>query len=262
MKITPTYIDKRAATVDLPYPEAEPARLRLDCPFGRLNIEPGAGESIVSGKIVYNVEELKPAYSRQGRTVRIRQGFRVLIPTAEITNEWAFLLGTARPYSLGVSSGAAEADLTLGGLPLLGVTVESGAGDLKLDFDAPNPARMAEARFRAGAGRTQLRGLLNANAEYIKIEGGVGQIIAEFTGDGLIGGGRAKVSAGVGELVIVVDEDAPIRVTASMGLGEVRADTDLVRRAGGYETAAYAEATERFDIDVSGGVGAVKIEIE
>ncbi|MBN2471727.1 MAG: hypothetical protein JXN59_13480 [Anaerolineae bacterium] len=262
MKITPTYIDKRAAIVDLPYPEAAPARLRLDCPFGRLRIEPGAGESIVSGKIVYNVEELKPAYSRQGRTVRIRQQFRVMIPTAEIANEWSFLLGTAQPYSLEISSGAAEADLTLGGLPLQALKAESGAGDFKLNFDAPNPAHMAEARFKAGAGRTRLRGLLNAGAEYIKIEGGVGQIVAEFTGDGLFSSGRAKVSAGVGELIIVVDEDAPIRVTASMGLGEIRADPDLVRRGGGYETASYAEATDRFDIDVSGGVGSVKIEIE
>lgn len=262
MKITPTYTEKRAATVDLAYPEAAPARLLLNCPFGRLDVEPGAGESIVSGKIVYNVEELKPAYSMQGRTVRIRQQFRVMIPTGEIINDWSFLLGTAKPYSLEVSCGAAETDLTLGGLPLQGLKVESGAGEVKVDFDAQNPERMTEARFQAGAGRTELRGLLNANAEYIKIDGGVGQLVAEFTGDMLLAGGRAKINAGLGEVVVVVDEDAPVRVTASMGLGEIKADQDFVRRAGGYETAAYAGADKRLDIDVSGGVGAVKIELE
>lgn len=262
MKITPTYIDTRAATVDLAYPEAEPARLLLEIPFGRLRVDPGAGDSIASGKVTYNVEELRPAYSRQGRTVRIRQQFRVMIPTGSITNDWDFLLGTGKPYSVEVNCGAAEADLTLGGVPLTGLKVVSGAGDLKLNFDAPNPTAMVEGRFQAGAGRTQIRGLLNANAEYIKIEGGVGQTIAEFTGDALTTSGRAKISTGMGELVLVLDEDAPIRVTASVGLGDVKADRDLVRRKSGFETESYATAEHKLDIDVSGGVGSIRIEIE
>lgn len=262
MKITPTYVDTRAATVDLNYPDAEPARLLLEIPFGRLRVDPGAGDSIVSGKVTYNVEELRPAYSRQGRTVRIRQQFRVMLPTGQITNDWDFLMGTSKPYSLEVSCGAAEADLTLGGVPLTGLKIDSGAGDFKLNFDAPSPTQMAEGRFRAGAGRTQLRGLLNARAEYIRIEGGVGQIVAEFTGDALTTSGRAKISAGVGELVLVLDEDAPIRVTATMGLGDVKADRDLVRRKNGFETESYATAEQKFDIDVSGGMGSVKIELE
>ena len=130
MKLTATHIDPRAATVDLPYPEAEPARLRLELPMGKIDLEPGAGDSLISGKVTYNVAELKPRYSTKGRTVRIRQQYRALIPTGKVTNEWAFLLGTAAPYSLEVSAGESAASLDLGGLPLTNLTLESGAGDL------------------------------------------------------------------------------------------------------------------------------------
>ncbi|GAB4576101.1 MAG: hypothetical protein Kow0077_30920 [Anaerolineae bacterium] len=261
MGILPTFIDKRAATVDLAYPETAPAHLALNIPFGRLTLEPGAGNSLVSGKVTYNVAELKPAYSLKGRTVRIRQKARLLIPTGEIVNHWDFLLGDAAPFSLEAQCGAAEARLTLGGVPLTGLKLDSGAGEMRVTFDAPNPARLIEGKISAGAGRTTLRNLLNANAEYLHIRGGVGQIVAEFTGDGLQASGCARIAAGMGEVQIVLEEDAPLRVIASMGLGDIKADPDLIQRNGGYETPAYAGSEVRFDIEVSGGVGSVRLEV-
>lgn len=261
MKLTATHIDPRAATVDLPYPEAEPARLRLELPMGKIDLEPGAGDSLISGKVTYNVAELKPRYSTKGRTVRIRQQYRALIPTGKVTNEWAFLLGTAAPYSLEVSAGASAASLDLGGLPLTNLTLESGAGDLNVTFDAPNPTRLKEIKVNAGAGRSSIEGLLYANAERIKVGGGVGQTIVKFTGADFVAGGRAKIETGVGEIVLVLAEYAPIRVRTSTGLGNVRADSDLIRTGKGYETASYAGAEDVLEIEVSSGVGEIKIEL-
>ncbi len=261
MKLVATYIERRAATVDLPYPEVAPAHLKLEVPLGRLNLQPGGGTSLISGKVTYNVAELKPAYSVRNRTVTIRQKFQVLIPTGQVINDWEFLLGTAHPYSMDVSVGAAEADIDLGGVPLTGVKLSSGAGDMTVDFSSSNPARLIDGRINTGAGRTTLKNLLNANAEYLKIGAGVGQVVARFTGDGLSASGRVRIEGGVGEIVLILEEDAPIRVNASVGLGGINADDDLIRMGKSYQTAAYADSSVHLDIDVSGGVGAIRIAL-
>jgi hypothetical protein len=262
MKIIPTYIDEKAATVDIPYPEGEPAHLNLQIPAGKVRLEPGAGDSICSGKVTYNVAELKPTYAVKGRTVRIRQQYKFLIPLpGKLVNKWDFLLGTANPYSLEVEVGASEARLDFGGLPLTVLAVKSGAGDLQVDFSAANPTVMAQGKIAAGAGRTQIKGLLNANAESFKIEAGVGQMIVHFTGEEPSTGGQFKISGGMGEIELVLDEDAPIRVKTSMGLGGINADEDLIKVKGGYETDSYADSAHRIDIEVSSGVGAIKIEL-
>ncbi|NPV66625.1 MAG: hypothetical protein HPY64_05705 [Anaerolineae bacterium] len=261
MKLTATYIERRAATVDLPYPDVAPAHLKLEVPLGRVNLQPGGGTSLISGKVTYNVAELKPTYSVHNRTVTIRQKFQMLIPTGQVINDWEFLLGTAHPYSLDVSIGAAEADVDLGGVPLTGFKLASGAGDMTVDFALPNPTRLIDGRINTGAGRTTLKNLLNANAEYLKIGAGVGQVVAKFTGDGLTGSGRVRLEGGLGEIVLVLEEDAPIRVNASVGLGGISADDDLIRMGKSYQTAAYDASDVRLDIDVSGGVGAIRIEL-
>ena len=104
MKIMPTYIEPRAAQVELGYPEEQPAHLKLEIPFGTIDLKPGAGGSIVSGHVVYNIAELKPTYSVKGRTVRIRQDYRVLLPI-EGRNRWEMNLGTSEPYGLAVRAG-------------------------------------------------------------------------------------------------------------------------------------------------------------
>ena len=47
----------------------------------------------------------------------------------------------------------------------------------------------------------------------------------------------------------------------STGLGSVKADEDLIRTEKGYETPSYAGAEDALEIEVSSGVGEIKIEL-
>jgi len=98
--------------------------------------------------------------------------------------------------------------------------------------------------------------------EYLRIGAGVGQTVVMCTGDGLSASGRVKIDGGLGEIVLILDEDAPIRVNASVGLGGIDADDGLIRMGKSYQTAAYADADVRLDVSVSGGVGAIRLELE
>jgi hypothetical protein len=260
MKIMPTRIEPRAAQVDLAFPAEKPARLRLEIPFGKVEIGPGAGESIVRGDVTYNVEECKPAYTVKGRTVVIRQKCHILVPI-DVRNKWNLDLGTAEPYSLEIAVGGSESDIDLSGVPLNNLKIESGAGELTVDFADPNPTRIQNARISTGAGRSTLRGLLNANLEDLRIDAGVGQLVAHFTGGPVTTDGAVKINGGVGEIQLYLPDDAPIRVTTSTGLGATEVGDGLVHRAGGYETTAYADADAKIDVRVSTGVGAIKINL-
>jgi hypothetical protein len=261
MKIMPTYIEPRAAQVELGYPEEQPARLKLEIPFGTIDLKPGAGGSIVSGHVVYNIAELKPVYSVKGRTVRIRQDYRVLLPI-EGRNRWEMNLGTAEPYGLELKAGAASAEIDLSGVPLNDLSVESGAGELRVYFNDVNPTKIVQGSFQAGAGKVVVDGLLNANIENLKVKSGAGQTKLYFTGGPLTTSGSVRVDTGVGEVVLVLDSSAPVRVQTSTGLGSTDADEGLIKRGGGYETEAYADAAVKLDIRVSSGVGAVKIDLD
>jgi hypothetical protein len=261
MKIMPTYIEPRAAQVELGYPDEQPARLKLEVPFGTIDLKPGAGGSIVSGHVIYNIAELKPTYSVKGRTVRIRQDYRVLLPI-EGRNRWEMNLGTAEPYGLEVKAGAASAEIDLSGVPLSDLSIESGAGELRVYFNDVNPTRLVQGSFQAGAGKVVVDGLLNANFEKLRVKSGAGQTKLYFTGGALADSASVKVDAGVGEVILVLEASTPVRVQSSTGLGSTDADESLIKRNGGYETEAYADSAVKLDIRVSSGVGAVRIDVD
>ncbi len=259
MKIVATKIDPHAAQVDLAYPDEKPARLKLEVPFGQVHLSPG-GNSIVKGQVVYNLAELKPAYSVKGRTVRIRQEWRVLLPI-EGRNRWELALGTAEPFGLELKAGASQSEVDLSGVPLTDLDLETGAGEMHVVFNDPNPARLVDGEIQAGAGKLVLEGLLNANIESLKLQAGAGQLKALFTGGPLTASGKVKIEGGVGESILVIDPAAPVRVRASTGLGSTEVAEGLLRRDNGYETESYAGATARLDIQVSTGVGAIKVQL-
>lgn len=261
MKIMPTYIEPRAAQVELGYPEEQPARLKLEVPFGTIDLKPGAGGSIVSGHVIYNIAELKPTYSVKGRTVRIRQDYRVLLPI-EGRNRWEMNLGTAEPYGLEIKAGAASAEIDLSGVPLNDLAIESGAGELRIYFNDANPTSIIKGSIQAGAGKVVVDGLLNANIEDLRVKSGAGQTKLYFTGGALTTDGSVRIDAGVGEVVLVIDADTPVRIQSNTGLGSTNADEALLKRGGGYETESYADATAKLDIRVNAGVGGIRIDLD
>lgn len=259
MKIVPTMIEPRASNVDLPYPEGEPANLRLDAPFGKIELKPTESDSIVKGRVIYNIKECKPSYKVKNRTVRVRQKYRGL--TWDARNRWEMEVGTAKPFHLEVGVGAAQSIMDLSGVPLLGLKVNSGAGELTVSFDQPNPETMIEGRIQTGAGKAEIKGLLNANAQSFRVSAGVGQLIIHLTGEDVTTDGRVKIDGSMGEVVVKLDPSAPVRIAASAGLGSVHVDRALLQVKKGYQTASYEDAENKLDVDINTGLGAIRVEV-
>src|SRR5688572_2688852 len=98
------------------------------------------------------------------------------------SGELRLLLPRAVPLDLDLEFGGAEASLELGGLTLQSVRLECGATDATLNFTTPNRAHMRELVVDVGAASFTALHLGNANADEVRVRGGMGAVDLDFSG--------------------------------------------------------------------------------
>jgi hypothetical protein len=123
-------------------------------------------------------------------------------------------------------------DLALTGLVPLELHVKTGVGTVELDLAGMQLARLA-------------------------VDTGVGAATLSLPARGRF---EADVSSGVGAVTIRVPADLAMRIVAARGLGAVQLPDGLRRDGDTYTSPGYATATDRVDLRVTGGVGAINIE--
>lgn len=171
-------------------------------------------------------------------------------------------LGLSRsvPTDLEVRTGASSGTLRLGGLPLTGLRLATGASETTVSFDEPNPADMGRLEVKAGAASLVLRRLGNARATEMSFDGAVGEVLLDFTGE-WDRDASATVKMGLGALTLRIPEDLGVRVRKSSllssfsGLGLERADD------GSYRTVNWVEASHRLDLTVDAAFGSIDVEV-
>ena len=86
------------------------------------------------------------------------------------------------PMDLDLEFGGTESTLDLGAMSLQSLRMECGATDATLLFSQPNRVRMRELEVNVGAADFTAVHLGNANADQIRIKGGVGSVDLDFSG--------------------------------------------------------------------------------
>ena len=121
------------------------------------------------------------------------------------------LLPRAVPLDLDLQFGGAEASLELGGLALQSVRLECGATDATLNFTTPNRAHMRELVVDVGAASFTALHLGNANADQVRVRGGMGAVDLDFSGSW-----QRDLSVvtrvGIGKTTLRVPEDVGVRI--------------------------------------------------
>jgi hypothetical protein len=106
-----------------------------------------------------------------------------------------------------------------------------------------------------GVGRAEVD-LTRLQVQSLQINSGVGQTEVTLPAQGEF---RGEISGGVGEVIVLVPDTLAVRIEADTGLGGVNVTGDFTRSGDTYTSPNYAEADERVELSVSGGVGAVTI---
>ena len=121
------------------------------------------------------------------------------------------LLPRTVPLDLELEFGGAEASLDFGGLALQSVRLECGATDATLNFTAPNRAHMRELVVDVGAASFTALRLGNANADQMRIRGGMGAIDLDFSGSWQRDL-NVVTRVGIGKTTLRVPEDVGVRL--------------------------------------------------
>jgi hypothetical protein len=121
------------------------------------------------------------------------------------------LLPRSVPLDLDLEFGGAAASLELGGLALHSVRLECGATDATLNFTTPNRAHMRELVVDVGAASFTALHLGNANADEVRVRGGMGAVDLDFSGSW-----QRDLSVvtrlGIGKTTLRVPADVGVRI--------------------------------------------------
>jgi len=159
---------------------------------------------------------------------------------------------------------AGEVTLKLGGLSIQEFSLNNWAGEVRVSFDEPNLTVMDFMDIDARIGEVQLLRLGNARFLKADINGGIGELYAEFTGL-FETDSRAKVDLDIGEASIVLPENLAIRmhVGGSFGfLSHKDIDHSLYKRGRYYYSEDYDEHDQRLSLRISTGLGELRIDRE
>lgn len=120
------------------------------------------------------------------------------------------------------------------------------SGDVPLDV-----------RLDTGAARAQVD-LVDLRVRTLQLKTGASETRVRLPR--AAGATSVRADAGAASLTFEVPDGVAVRIRLRVGLGSTRVDeTRFPRTADGYASPDYATATNRADIDISGGVGSIRV---
>jgi hypothetical protein len=244
----------------IPLSGTEPVDVDLVFGAGRLELEAGISDELFSGTFRYNVESWAPEITFEEGNLTIQQGGDEDdwgIPSGSIRNRWELELSPDVPMEMNVRAGAGEGELDLTDLNVSNLDVDIGAGDFVLRFDKPNEVSMEHLTLDTGASRIEITGVGNASPETMRLQGGVGDISLDLTGD-WSRSAEISVRAGAGALTLRLPRDVGVEVETRGGLTNVEA-FGLRQMGGTYTNDAFGETEIELRIAVTTGVGNVRL---
>lgn len=201
----------------------------------------------------YDAEQHSTVLGLEPRTVNARVSSG---PRTE-SGELRLLVPRLVPLDLDLEFGGAEAMLELGGLALQSLRLECGATDATLGFTTPNRAHMRELDVDVGAASFTALHLGNANAEQIRVRGGMGAIDLDFSGtwqrDLTV-----LTRVGIGKTTLHVPDDVGVRLE----IHRVAAGFDhegLVKRDDAWYSRNWDTATRKLRIRAETVFGALEV---
>jgi hypothetical protein len=174
------------------------------------------------------------------------------------SGELRLLLPRAVPLDLDLQFGGAAASLELGGLALQSVRLECGATDATLNFTTPNRTHMRELVVDVGAASFTALHLGNANADHVRVRGGMGAIDLDFSGSW-----QRDLSVvtrvGIGKTTLRVPADVGVRLE----IQRLAAGFDhegMVKRDDAWYSRNWDSATRKLRIRAETVFGALELE--
>ncbi|MFZ5517363.1 MAG: LiaF domain-containing protein [Candidatus Zhuqueibacterota bacterium] len=156
---------------------------------------------------------------------------------------------------------AGRIEFDLGGLKLKNLELRNMAGEAIVDFPEPNPIEMESLDINVSVGETTLRRLGNARFHDANINGGIGDLHIDLTGE-ILTKSEADIDLDIGATTVYLPTDSGIRLKSSTWgfLTETNLDTEFHKKGRYYFSKNYDTAGRIMYISISSGVGELKVK--
>lgn len=252
-----TLVETRRVNADRP--------MTVDVTFaaGRLAVQPSEHARTYRVSMSYLAEVFEPtvAFDPQGNdlTITLDDGDIRLKDLDGVDQTLALELPADVPLDLSLGFGALEADIELGGLTLRSAEIKTGASETLLSFASPTHGTCERLEVSVGAAEFEARGIGHSGCRSVVLEGAIGEMTLDFSGDRWDGEHRLSVKVGLGDVRIRVPEAVGIRLDADRFFASVTR-AGLVRQGSAFVTPGFASASSTLIIDVDAALGNVEIE--
>ncbi len=230
--------------IDLPYPEASDRHLKISVGACHLIIHPGDSSSWVTGTYIDPVGILPLKIDRDGGETRLAQELNPIEISGGFQGRTTLELelGKAKPYWLTIESGASEADVDLGGLPISRLTIREAAGRHRIDFSTPNAMPLILLSVTVGAGVVELQNLSNANLVELLIEGGASSYRLDW-GETLQRPVNVRIATGISLVEMSIPRSVPAQITADTRIMNMELGPGVTQKDGAYWTQLALDGT-------------------
>lgn len=245
---------------EIPPVDAGSVEVEVVFAAGEMEVDVGDSEQLFSGHFRYNVERWEPTVAYNDGVLTIEQGGIEqdwAIPTGNTHNEWELEFSPNTPLEMNLKFGAGEGKLNFTGLQLTKLDMEMGAGDFDVRFDEPNEVEMSDFSLDTGAARLDVSGIGHASPGRVSMNGGVGDIALDFTGQ-WNNSSDVNITAGIGAITLRLPDDVGVWVDVDGGLTDVETD-GLREQDDAYVNDAFGEAEIELRIHLTAGIGSLRL---
>ena len=162
---------------------------------------------------------------------------------------------------VGVKAG--EIDMSLGDLAMKRFELSNWAGEVRVDFDAPNRISMETFDVNHRVGECKLSNIGNARFEQADINGGIGELTIDFRGQG-VERCMARIDLDIGETRIIIPEEigTKLKVSKFLFLSNIEYPDWFEKEGRYYYSRNYRQDDRSLYLMISAGIGELGIEVQ
>lgn len=178
----------RSVDVSRQLRDTAPQRIRVRYGTGKVDVRSASDPLLYAMHLRYDERRARPLHRHDADQRSTTLGLEPLDASIRGSSgssesaEMRLTLPRTIPLDLDLQFGGTQSLLDLGGMSVQSLRLECGAADATLLFSRPNRLRMRDLDIQVGAAEFSARQLANANAEQIRVSGGVGSVHLDFSG--------------------------------------------------------------------------------
>ena len=239
-----------------------PQRIRVQYGAGRVELRSSTDPLLYAMHLRYDERRGAPVHRYDAAARRAVLGLETRDGAQRLGDhdnggELRLVLPGTVPLDLDLQLGGTESRLDLGGLALRSLRLECGATDANIVFSQLNRVQMSDLTIDVGAADLVALHLANANADQVRVHGGVGVVDLEFGGtwtrDLAV---DAKLA--VGNLILRVPADVGIRIDVDRVLAGFEHE-GLVKRDGAWYSTNYDAAPHKLTVHAQTYFGQIEL---